>query len=212
MATRKPPFDITLLWEQLSTAPQPELLSSKSLEKLRESSHNPLQRLRRAIRINSGYTLLFGVLWLALLLYIPDFWLRFLIGILLGAHVIGLAYNRYLLRNVLANPPADMHIHSRLKHIHLRMQQALRGIEYVALFFYPISATIGFAYALLEADKLHLLNEKFEVQLTLIVSLLVLVPICFLITRLLHKQAYGKQLTKLQELINEFEKNEVVPT
>lgn len=34
----------------------------------------------------------------------------------------------------------------------------------------------------------------------------------FVFGLMLHKQAYGKQLNKLQELTNEFEKSEVVPT
>lgn len=208
MATTEPPFDIEQLWEQLGKTTTPAALNPTQFEQLRENSNSPLQQLRRAVRINSGYTILVALLWTGLLIYLPVFWIRFIIGLIVGAHLLALGYNSYLLRKVLPTPSVDLSINARLKQLHLRMQQALRGTEYFALFFYPLSMTVGFTFALHQADKLHLLSESTELQLLLLGAMVVIVPCCFLLTRWLHKLAYGKHLKQLAALIAEFETEE----
>lgn len=209
MATTTPTPSIEQLWEQLSSSPAPAASTQTQLEQLHSRSNDPLRQLRRAIRINSGYTIIFGIAWLFLFIAVDAFWVRFCFGILLAAHIAGLFYNSWLLRRVLPTPPADLHIKSRLYAIQLRMQQALRGVELVALFFYPVSITAGFTLALWEADKLHLLGTELFLQLLLLGSFVVLVPLCYLLTRYLHRVAYGKQLRALQSILDGFEEQSV---
>lgn len=209
MATTTPTPSIEQLWEQLSSSPAPAAFTQTQLEQLHSRSNDPLRQLRHAIRINSGYTIIFGIAWLFLFIAVDAFWVRFCFGILLAAHIAGLFYNSWLLRRVLPTPPADLHIKSRLYAIQLRVQQALRGVELVALFFYPVSITAGFTLALWEADKLHLLGTELFLQLLLLGSFVVLVPLCYLLTRYLHRVAYGKQLRALQSILDGFEEQSV---
>jgi hypothetical protein len=209
MATTTPTPSIEQLWEQLSSSPTPAAFTQNQLEQLHGHSNDSLRLLRRSIRINSGYTIVFGIAWLFLFIAVDAFWVRFCFGIMVAAHIAGLFYNSWLLRRVLPTPPADLHIKNRLQAIHLRMQQALRGTEWVALFFYPVSITAGFTLALWEADKLHLLGTELALQLLLLGSFVVLVPLCYLLTRYLHRVAYGKQLATLRALLEAFEEKTV---
>lgn len=208
MASTTPAPSIEQLWEQLSASPAPQAFTTAQLQQLQSKSNDTLKQLRRNIRLNSAYSIGIGLIWVFLLFYTQDFWVRFCFVFLLFGHFIGILYNSYLLRKVLPSPPADLHIKTRLQTILVRLSQALRGVEYVALFFYPMSITAGFTLALWEADKLHLLGTELFLQLLLLGSYLVLVPLCFWMTRWMHKLAYGKKLQQLQALIEGFEEDE----
>lgn len=208
MATTTPSPSIEQLWEQLNASPAPKAFTAEQLRQLQHKSNDSLRQLQRNIRINSAYTIGIGLIWAFLFFYTQDFWVRFCFGFLLFGHLIGLWYNSHLLRKVLPTPPADLHIKTRLQAVLLRLRQALRGVEYVGLFFYPMSITAGFSLALWEADKLHLLSTDRFLQLLLLGTYVVLVPLCFWLTRWLHKIAYGKQLQQLQTLVEGFEEEE----
>lgn len=157
MATTTPPDSLESLWSSLSSAATPEL---KSAERLRAGSADPLLKLRRNIRVNSGYAIAFGIGFLALFIYFDFFWVRFFLAVLIAGYALGVIYNSYLLRKVLITPTADENIRLRLGLIYYRMKKALQTVEITALFFYPFSLTAGFIMALAEADKLDALSTE----------------------------------------------------
>ena len=205
MATTEPTFDINDLWKNLSSEQPRQPISNETLLYWQHRSNDPLGKLRKNIRINSGYTVVFGLAWTFLFFYADHFWIRFLLGILVAGHVAGLLYNRWLLREVVVTPPADTLIRERLTHLSHRMLQGLRSLEYIALFFYPVSITSGFCLALASEDKLDLLVTDQVLQGILVGALVVLTPACYYLTRWLNKLAFGNEVKRLQELVRSFE-------
>jgi len=189
----------------LSTAHTPEL---KSAQKLYDRTTDPLTKLRRNIRINSGYGIVFGLGFLALFLYFDFFWVRFFLGILLVGYALSIVYNSYLLRKVLITPAADENIRIRLNLIYYRMKKALQTIEIAALFFYPISLTAGFVMALAEAGKIDKLSTEPVLQWLLVACFVVFVPLCYLLTKLLNKIAFGKEVDRIYTLLQAYDDEE----
>lgn len=202
MATTTPPDSLESLWNSLSAAPTPELKSAQSLQ---ASTADPLSKLRRNIRINSGYGILFGLGFLALFIYFNFFWVRFFLGILLVGYALSVIYNSYLLRKVLITPAADENIRLRLSLIYYRMKKALQTIEIAAIFFYPISLTAGFIMALADAGKLDKLSTEPFLQWMLVGCFVVFVPLCYLLTKWLNKLAFGKEVDRIYALMTDFD-------
>lgn len=205
MATTTPPDSLESLWSSLSAAPVPEL---KSAQRLLAGSADPLTKLRRNIRINSAYGILFGLGFLALFIYFDFFWVRFFLGILLVGYALSIAYNSYLLRKVLLTPAADENIRIRLSLIYYRMKKALQTIEIAAVFFYPISLTSGFIMALAEAGKIDKLSTEPFLQWILVGCFVVFVPLCYLLTKWLNKIAFGKEVDRIYSLLETYDKAE----
>ncbi|MBA4304317.1 MAG: hypothetical protein C0424_08855 [Sphingobacteriaceae bacterium] len=205
MATTEPTFDINDLWKNLSSEQPRQPISNETLMYWQHRSNDPLDKLRKNIKINSAYTVIFLLAWTFLFFYAEHFWLRFLLGIMVAGHIAGLLYNRWLLRDVLITPPADTLIRERLTHLCYRMMQGLKSIEYVALFFYPVSITSGFCLALASENKLDLIGTDPVLQGILVGAMVVLTPACYYLTRWLNKLAFGKEVMRLQALVQSFE-------
>jgi len=198
MATTTPPDSLESLWSSLSTAATPELISA---QKLQASSADPLLKLRLIIRINSGYGILFSLLFLALFVYFDFFWVRFFLGVVLLGYVLAIVYNSYLLRRVLITPAADENIRIRLSLIYYRMKKALQTVEIAALFFYPFSLTAGFIMALAEEGKLEKLSAEPLLQGLLVACFVLFVPLCYYLTKWLNKIAFGKEVDRIFDLL-----------
>jgi len=198
MATTTPPDSSESLWSSLSTAATPELISA---QKLQASSADPLLKLRLIIRINSGYGILFSLLFLALFVYFDFFWVRFFLGVVLLGYVLAIVYNSYLLRRVLITPAADENIRIRLSLIYYRMKKALQTVEIAALFFYPFSLTAGFIMALAEEGKLEKLSTEPLLQGLLVACFVLFVPLCYYLTKWLNKIAFGKEVDRIFDLL-----------
>lgn len=182
----------------MSTAATPELISA---QKLQASSADPLLKLRLIIRINSGYGILFSLLFLALFVYFDFFWVRFFLGVVLLGYVLAIVYNSYLLRRVLITPAADENIRIRLSLIYYRMKKALQTVEIAALFFYPFSLTAGFIMALAEEGKLEKLSTEPLLQGLLVACFVLFVPLCYYLTKWLNKIAFGKEVDRIFDLL-----------
>jgi len=182
----------------LSTAATPELISA---QKLQASSADPLLKLRLIIRINSGYGILFSLLFLALFVYFDFFWVRFFLGVVLLGYVLAIVYNSYLLRRVLITPAADENIRIRLSLIYYRMKKALQTVEIAALFFYPFSLTAGFIMALAEEGKLEKLSTEPLLQGLLVACFVLFVLLFYYLTKWLNKIAFGKEVDRIFDLL-----------
>lgn len=201
----KHPDPINELWGILNSAANQPPVQLPDAEYMIRRAVDPLQKLRKNIRINSGYGALFIVLAIYIVFGYPYFWVQFLISTLMVGIVANIIYNEFLVRKVLLTPPADENIRLRLSMIHYRMKQALRTIEYVALIFYPISITAGFVLALADSGKLGLIESDKTLQAILIGSFVVLTPLCFFLTRWLNKVAFGKEVERIGQLVKEME-------
>jgi hypothetical protein len=51
--------------------------------------------------------------------------------------------------------------------------------------------------------------QKWQVILALAISIIILTPACYYLARWMEKVSYGKYLSQLRELIQQFEKDEV---
>ncbi len=196
---------INELWGMINSAANQPPVQLPDAEYMSRKAVDPLHKLRKNIRINSGYGVLFVLIGIYVMYNSPYFWVRFLLGAMVAGMIANVVYNEYLIRKVLLTPPADQNIRLRLSMIHYRMKQALRTIEYVALFFYPLSITAGFVLALADSGKLNLIETDKTLQAILIGSYFVVTPLCFLLTRWLNKVAFGNEVERLGQLVKEME-------
>jgi len=201
----KQPDPINELWVMMNSAANQPPVQLPDAEYMIRKAVDPLHKLRKNIRINSGYGVFFILIGIYVMVSSPFFWVRFLLGIMVAGMVANIVYNEYLIRKVLLTPPADQNIRLRLSMIHYRMKQALRTIEYVAIFFYPLSITAGFVLALADSGKLSLIETDKTLQAILIGSYFVFTPLCFFLTRWLNKVAFGKEVARIGQLVKEME-------
>ncbi len=85
------------------------------------------------------------------------------------------------------------------------LKKWIRNSEYTAVFLYPVAITSGFLLGGWLGSGLPM--EKFMaipfVVIAFALSIVILIPVCFLLTRLMFRFSYGKYLKQLENNIRE---------
>ncbi len=192
--------------ERFNGAPPPNTVALRA--QLLRKGHSPLLTLRRNLRINLGFTVVFLLLFVWLYLVLPHLYIRICIGILIISYVAAIWYTSRQLRRLPTTVPMDGDLLSTLRHYHHTVDTWLRTQARVALFIYPFSITGGFLAGLSsEANLDEELNNPWII-VALVVCVLILTPLSHLLTRWMSKVGFGKYLDQLQEHIDVLEKPE----
>jgi len=171
---------------------------------LKKDSCDPLIRLRKNVGIKLIWIAGFSLLFLLLIITTDKLYNRILISPLLLAYVVGLTliYGQY---RMLGFVDKSQNMRYILKAYYYRITRIQQYELKVAVFLYPISITAGFVYGFSLKRSADEILTDIKILTILIITNLILIPVCYYLARWMDRKAYGKYLDQLKEDIDQLE-------
>jgi hypothetical protein len=175
------------------------------LPAFKKHSRHPVQKLIRAFQMTLGFSVAFGLFFIALLFVFEPLIIRFFLGLLILAYFLAFVYNfkTYKKLQVQWDNLFDTSLKEAFHKIHHIAHSSIRFQEKVALYLYPISITGGFLMGLFTGN-----NTQFERNVTnlhvliiLGVCMIIFTPVCYYLAKWMYKVSYDKYLQQLTSLV-----------
>jgi uncharacterized membrane protein YoaK (UPF0700 family) len=195
-------------WSQLNEQQDDDLssmLRSKKISKHR--SHSPLEKIKRNLLINMTWCVVICILYMLIIFYFRYWQVQVALGIVLifSMWALSTAYSVY--RKINTTISASNSLITELKRHHQTIASWMSSQQRVALFIYPVSAVGGFMLggAMGSGKSVDYFMSKPMVWLILLVTIIVLVPLCYYLAKWMSNYAFGKHLKSLQQNIFDLE-------
>lgn len=171
---------------------------------LKKDSCDPLIRLRKNLGIKLIWIAGFSLLFLLLIITTDKLYNRILISPLLLAYAVGLTliYGQY---RMLGFVDKSQNMRYILKAYYYRITRIQQYELKVAVFLYPISITAGFVYGFSLKRSADEILTDIKILTILIITNLILIPLCYYLARWMDRKAYGRYLDQLKEDIDQLE-------
>ena len=198
-------------WKQMNHLQDDELSSMLNIPAIGGvHSNSPLKLIRKSFFYNMMWTIFFSCLYLVLF-FIIDFWqIKAAIIILLIVHIWGIlsAYKQY--KSINFSISADQSVLEVLKAQHSSVKAWTSAHLMMGLLIYPVSIAGSFMLggAIGSSKSIEVFMARPNVLLILILLLIVLIPACHYLAKILIKHSFGKHLTLLQKNIDDLESEE----
>lgn len=185
------------------------LMNNPQLKKL--TSHQPLQKIKNNLLINMAWGIGIAVCYVLILFFFPYWQVRLCIGIVLlfTLWAISTAYTQY--KSIQPTVSSQNSLLAEMKRHHASMILWMKTQERVALFIYPFSTAGGFMLggAIGSGRSVDYFMSKPVVQIALVISIAILVPLAYWFAKWLFNKSFGKHLKTLGENIQELSSDEV---
>ncbi len=175
---------------------------------VRKSSKHPVQKLIYLFKVTLGFSIFFGLFFGYLLIRMDQPIVKVFLVIMIITYLFFFVLNYQILRNIQQSFRLDLNLKSTLKQVFDNTMSTLAFQRKASIILYPFAATAGFLIGLAEERDAATLMQKWQVILTLAITIIILTPSCYLLARWMEKVTYGKYLNQLRELIQQFEKDE----
>ncbi len=183
-------------WGEAENLPE-ELLTPASLRK--ETSMNPLQKLKRNLGINMvfGVVILFFYAGIIFLSPEPLVQLAMFAMFLFTFWAIFTTFKLY--RGLDPELCFSCNLVNEMERYHSTILRWSRNQEKVATFFYPVGAAGGFILggSMGAGKPVAEIMAKTPMQVALVVTVIVLTPLAWLLARWMNRQAFGKYIDAL---------------
>ncbi len=176
-------------------------------EILSRKSSSPLETLERHLKINMVYGIVFAIIYIGLGIAFPH-WTIITFASVATLFTVYTTMGGYKLYISIKNWNSNQGLLPELKNIIGTFQSWLSITEKIAVFVYPFAISGGFimggAFSLNKGvDELFASNYTI---IALLLCIVILTPASFMLTRILNKKAFGDYLDRLNELVNDIEK------
>ncbi len=198
-------MDMQRAYQGMDTAPGELETMLDGVVHGRYPSDHPMTKLHRALRINLVWTVVITVGLLALLFIIPEPLVLGLFGVLLLFCLWAIVDGMRLLRSFGVAVSGSNSVLVEMQRQHDMIRRWMRVQERVALGVYPFSIAGGFTWGCMAGSGLDALSflRTPAVGVVLASCILVLVPLCYFVTKWLSKLVFGMHLSALQQRIEE---------
>lgn len=198
-------MDLQRAYQGMDTAPGELETMLDGVVQGRYPSDHPMTKLHRALRINLVWTVVITVGLLALLFIIPEPLALGLFGVLLLFCLWAIVDGMRLLRSFDVAVSSSNSVLVEMQRQHDMIRRWMRVQERVALGVYPFSIAGGFTWGGMVGSGLDALSflRTPAVGVVLAICILVLVPLCYYVTKWLSKLVFGRHLSSLQQRIEE---------
>ncbi|MFK7922607.1 MAG: hypothetical protein AB8H47_11660 [Bacteroidia bacterium] len=172
---------------------------------IHKESTSPTTKLRKGVFKKMMFIVGFVIMFLAVMPFVEQTIVRILLLVLTLAYVIGgvILWQEYnLLKKDL---PMDGNLLDALRSYRDRIKTILKYEETIGLILYPISATLGFMWSFTQKHSVSEVFDKPFVWMTLVLTLVIMTPLCHWLARWMNKIAFGKHLDQLEENIEMLE-------
>lgn len=198
-------MDIENIWQQSKGSDDAleKLLQQKDFSKL--PSKLPLKKLKTNLLMGIITALLITVFYVVLIFIVNIWQVHIVFAILIVFNIVVTVDSWKVYKSINVNISTTNSLKDELQKNYSSFQRWWRIQERFGLFVYPIGATGGFILGGVEGSgktvEAFLYNPK--MLLVLLVTLLILVPLCYYFARWMYNYAYGKHLKKLKHFIDE---------
>ncbi len=200
-------MDLLEVWKKLETEKLKQPVKGSVIPPKR--SKHPVQKLKSAYLQTTGFAAVFLLMFIYLFFQFDEPLVKGGLVLVILSYIFFFIINYSMYRKVNIELPVDKNLKTALQHTYHFITDNIKFQERVALFIYPIAATSGFLMGgALGSKNINSMMQEKAVIILLIVTLIILTPLCFYITRWLYKVSYGKCLRELKEKIDELERSE----
>ena len=198
-------MDIENIWQQSKGSDDAlnKILQQKDFSKLH--SRLPLEKLKSNLIVGIIWAAIITAFYIAVFFFVHIWQVNVALGILCFFNILVAMDSWKLYKKINVDFSTTNSLKEELKKNYSGFQRWWRIQEKLGLFVYPIGATGGFILGgVLGSGKsveAFLYNPK--MLIVLIITILILVPICYFGARWMFNYAYGKHLKKLKAFIEE---------
>lgn len=176
------------------------LLQPSIISKL--PSKDPIQKIKRNLVINSIFGIVIGSMYILILIRYPLWQLFICLGIVLGFTVWAVV-KAILLFHQLNRKHLVYSVLETLEEHYEKLTRFLQLQQKVGLIIYPVSAAGGFMLGgyIGSGKPIEQFMSKPAVWIALVISIVVLVPICHYLAKWMNKKAFGQFAAILKQNI-----------
>jgi hypothetical protein len=178
----------------------------KGFMKPPRSSKHTVAKIRRMYYIKSALAVIIMAFFIALFVAFDQMLIRVGLVIVIGGYVLFLKTSITMLSKIKKELPVDKSLIQALQYTRDILQADSRFETMIGLTLYPFSGATGFFMGFAEAGKN--VNEIFTNPLLagiLMITIIILTPLCYFLSKWLHKKTYGKCLNDLSVMIHDLE-------
>lgn len=172
-------------------------------------SKDPLVKLKRNLLGSSVLGVLIGAVYIFVMAKFPVWQVFLCIGIVF-VFTIWASIESFLLYKEMRKKITDNNLLQELESRYHKIKKWMNVQQQVALFIYPVSGTGGFMIggSVGAGKSITEVMQKPVIIIALLISLAVLVPLCYFLAKWMCKKAFGKYAEQLKKNI-EILKSEV---
>lgn len=196
-------MDIEKAWQEKVS--ETSISRDEIRNSLRQKPEGVMKKLRSQLLLKTIFTIVFTIIYIALVIGYEDLLVRLLFSVLIVTHVVGVVYfvkQWQILRKEVA---MDRPILEVLKEYHRVIKVSLRYEHLTGLMLYPVAASAGFFFALTQERSWQEIMESRVIWVTWFVTIVLLTPLAHLLAKWMNKVAFGKYQKKLEDQIMEME-------
>jgi hypothetical protein len=199
-------MDLTEAWKKLEsdTLSKP-VAGSVHIQK---TSKHPVQKLILLFNVTLGFAMFFELGFIYLFVIMPQLIVKVFLVIMIITYAFFFLLNYKVLRKIKHSFRLDLSLKNTLKQVYDNTVSTLAFQRKASLIIYPLAATAGFLMGLAAEKDAAMMMQKWQVQVILLISIIILTPSCYYLARWMEKVSYGKYLHQLRNLIAQFEKEE----
>lgn len=200
-------MDLKEVWKKLDS----DKLSKPVLGSvhIQNKSKHPVQKLIQLFKITLGFAITFEVGFIYLLIIMPQLIVKLFMVVMIIIYVFYFVLNYRILKNIQHSFRLDLNLKSTLQQVYDNTMSTLAFQRKSSIIIYPIAATAGFLLGLSIEKDAVLMIQKWQIQIALLISIIIITPSSYLLARWMEKVSYGKYLAQLKNLLQQFEREEI---
>jgi hypothetical protein len=181
------------------------LLTMTDINKL--PSKDPLQKIKNNLLIHGVWAVVISGLYIFILVRFPFWQLLLCLGIVLLFTVSGIIKSLLLYQQLSSTNPA-LTVLQQMEHHYYTIQKWINIQQWVGLFIYPVSAAGGFMLGgfIGSGKPIEVITQKPAMIIALLISVVVLVPLCFYLAKWMSRKAFGQYAEALKQNIGSLKK------
>ncbi|MDX2003460.1 MAG: hypothetical protein SFW35_13580 [Chitinophagales bacterium] len=170
-------------------------------------SKHPLKRLKRNLLINICWAIIIFAAFFAALFVFNDVWIRMGILLMLSFTLWATWGSIRLYVGLQPLVSAENNVKAELNRQYALFTRWMKVQQNTGLVFYPISAATGFMAGGMEGSGKSVAEfiQLPFVMIALFVSIIVLVPFCYLLAKWMFKVAFGQHVDNMKQLMDSLE-------
>jgi glucan phosphoethanolaminetransferase (alkaline phosphatase superfamily) len=201
-------MSIENIWQDENNGQDIDLVTLLQKPKLLNlASHHPLEKLKKNLLINIIWGSLICILYIFIIIHFQIWQVQLSISIVLLFSLWAL-YTAFLeYKKLNTNVSANTALLQEMKRHNESITTWLITQQKVALIIYPISAAGGFMLGgvIGSGKPVEAFMSKPFVIISLIITVIILVPICYYLAKWMCNYSFGKHLKALQQNIKDLE-------
>lgn len=165
---------------------------------------NPLMQVKKRLKQSIIWSAVFALFYIPILLYFRVWQIQLFIGIPFLSTVWA-GYSTYLFYQSFESNVSANNLLSELKRVLSIIKRLITEQSKIWIFIYPFSVIGGYILGgILRTGKtIEQLFERPIMIYVLIISVLIVSPLCYYLSKYMFKMAFGKILLQMEKLIKE---------